>query len=183
MNTPSPELTIRVAQVEDAECLARLGAVTFEQAFTRYNTPEDMAAYLASTYTASALALELQDPRALFLIASMRDEAVGYAKLYPSDAPERVVGPEPMEVVRFYVQEAWHGRGISHTLMREVLARAVAAGYATVWLGVWEHNARAIAFYLKWGFEAVGRKTFLLGSDLQTDIVMQRPLIRTDAGG
>jgi diamine N-acetyltransferase len=49
-------------------------------------------------------------------------------------------------------------------------------GCDTVWLGVWEHNPRAIAFYEKWGFEKFGAHDFLLGTDLQTDILMKKKL-------
>jgi RimJ/RimL family protein N-acetyltransferase len=43
-------------------------------------------------------------------------------------------------------------------------------------LGVWERNARAQAFYRKHGFNRVGRQTFVVGSDPQTDDVMLCPL-------
>ena len=35
---------------------------------------------------------------------------------------------------------------------------------------------RAIAFYQRIGFETVGSRDFLLGRDLQTDLIMQRAL-------
>ncbi|HEX7807692.1 MAG TPA: GNAT family N-acetyltransferase, partial [Thermoanaerobaculia bacterium] len=50
------------------------------------------------------------------------------------------------------------------------------ANVQSVWLGVWEHNPRAIAFYEKCGFRITGKHPFLLGSDLQTDLVMTREL-------
>jgi len=56
-----------------------------------------------------------------------------------------------------------------------------------VWLGVWEHNPRAIAFYRKWGFEAVGEHVFVVGTDPQRDLVMTRsalaPADRPDPAG
>jgi ribosomal protein S18 acetylase RimI-like enzyme len=45
-----------------------------------------------------------------------------------------------------------------------------------VWLGVWERNPRAIAFYRKFGFREVGTHVFPLGNDPQRDIVMARPV-------
>jgi ribosomal protein S18 acetylase RimI-like enzyme len=81
-----------------------------------------------------------------------------------------------VELVRFYVDAAWHGRGVSHSLMKEALDYAANAGHDVMWLGVWQQNTRAIAFYRKWSFEIVGDKRFLLGSDLQTDFVMSRAL-------
>ncbi len=45
-----------------------------------------------------------------------------------------------------------------------------------IWLGVWEYNPRAQRFYEKNGFREVGKHTFQLGTDAQTDLVMQREL-------
>ena len=45
-----------------------------------------------------------------------------------------------------------------------------------MWLGVWEFNPRAQAFYEKYGFYEVGRHIFQLGSDPQTDLLMQKDL-------
>ena len=45
-----------------------------------------------------------------------------------------------------------------------------------MWLGVWERNPRAIAFYLKAGFVQVGSHVFMVGSDRQTDWVLVSPL-------
>ena len=45
-----------------------------------------------------------------------------------------------------------------------------------VWLGVWEKNERAIAFYRKNGFVAFDTHIFKLGDDEQTDILMKLPL-------
>jgi ribosomal protein S18 acetylase RimI-like enzyme len=81
-----------------------------------------------------------------------------------------------MEVVRFYVDRPWHGRGVAHQLMAAAADAAQAAGARTLWLGVWERNPRAIAFYRKCGFEDVGTQIFVLGADHQQDLVLARSL-------
>jgi ribosomal protein S18 acetylase RimI-like enzyme len=60
--------------------------------------------------------------------------------------------------------------------MDRVLEESRATGGDVLWLGVWERNPRAIAFYLRKGFERVGEHRFLLGSDLQLDWLMARPI-------
>jgi diamine N-acetyltransferase len=167
-------ISLRTADLADAETLARLGAATFTQAFAEYNTEEDMAEYLASAFSPEKQAIELRNPGTEFLIATSENLPVGYVKLDRSDPPKCVTGAQPLEIVRFYVEAEWHGSGISRILMTEVVRRAAAAGNDILWLGVWERNARAIAFYKKWKFEIVGKKEFLLGSDLQSDFVMTR---------
>jgi ribosomal protein S18 acetylase RimI-like enzyme len=80
------------------------------------------------------------------------------------------------EIPRFYVDARFHGRGLAHDLMALAIQRAAAAGVATLWLGVWEHNPKALAFYRKWGFEVVGDHGFALGDDPQGDLPMCRAL-------
>jgi len=79
-------------------------------------------------------------------------------------------------VVRFCVDRPWHGRGLAQTLMAATADTARAAGGSTLWLGVWERNGRAIAFYRKCGFEDVGTHSFVLGDDHQRDRVLVRRL-------
>jgi ribosomal protein S18 acetylase RimI-like enzyme len=182
MQNASEPVAIRTASLDDTALLARLGAHTFAQAFADANSPEDMAAYLASAFSPEAQAAELRDPDTLFLIASVGGEPAGYAKLCVTEAPECVAGGRPVELVRFYVEATWHGAGVSHALMRETIARAADRGRDIVWLGVWEQNHRAIGFYKKWDFAVVGTKPFQLGADVQTDFVMSRPVEATAAG-
>ncbi len=80
------------------------------------------------------------------------------------------------ELWRFYVTREWHGRGIAQALMASVVTEAAGRGGQTLWLGVWERNSRARAFYGKCGFADVGEHVFLFGTDPQTDRVMARPL-------
>jgi ribosomal protein S18 acetylase RimI-like enzyme len=182
MATAGHPIAVRIADHNDAELLARLGAETFAQAFAAANTPEDMATYLAASFSPALQAAELQHPRASFLIAEAAGRPAGYAKLEVSDPPPCVSALRPVELVRFYVDAAWHGQGVSHSLMNEALSFAANAGNDVMWLGVWQQNARAIAFYRKWDFAIVGDKTFLLGTDQQTDFVMSRTVIGNRAG-
>jgi ribosomal protein S18 acetylase RimI-like enzyme len=103
-------------------------------------------------------------------------ELVGYVHLASGPAPVTVEGPAPLELKRLYVARAWHGRGVAQALMDAALDAARARGARTLWLGVWERNPRAVAFYGKYGFTRVGEHTFLLGADPQTDWVLARPL-------
>jgi ribosomal protein S18 acetylase RimI-like enzyme len=167
---------IRHASVADAGLLAELGARTFADTFAADNKPEDMAAYLAAAFSPEQQAAELADPRATFLLAELDGRAVGYAAIRASDVPACVTGAKPVELLRLYVMQEWFGRGVGEALMRACVSEAQQAGYQTMWLGVWEHNGRAQSFYRKWGFNFVGEHIFQLGSDPQTDLLMERAL-------
>jgi GNAT superfamily N-acetyltransferase len=84
------------------------------------------------------------------------------------------VGPSPIELARLYVDRGWHGRAVGAALMKQVVDEARARGARTLWLGVWEQNARARAFYARWGFAQVGEHDFVLGHDLQRDLLLAR---------
>ena len=60
--------------------------------------------------------------------------------------------------------------------MSAVHEAAVELGGQHVWLGVWERNPRAIAFYSKMGFTQVGSHAFYVGPDCQTDRVFVAPV-------
>ena len=90
--------------------------------------------------------------------------------------PDGVSDPAALELSRLYVRHGWHGRGIAQQLMARVFDESRRRGAHTLWLGVWEHNHRARAFYAKCGFRDVGDHIFLFGTDPQTDLVMQASL-------
>ena len=171
-----PDLTIRRANREDASLLADLGARTFAQTFATDNTPEDIAAYIATCFNLAQQTAELADPASIFFIAEVEGVAAGYAKLHMGEPEKGVGGAKPVELVRLYVSREWLGRGVGEALMRTCVNDARQAGHKTIWLGVWERNDRAQAFYRKWNFRAVGEHVFHLGSDRQRDILMERAL-------
>ncbi|MFN2498085.1 MAG: N-acetyltransferase family protein [Pyrinomonadaceae bacterium] len=169
-------IIIRQGRGSDAALLAELGARTFSETFAADNSAEDMSAYLATAFSTAQQSTELADPASLFLIGETDGAAVGYAMLRAGSALESVSGDQPIEIVRLYVLQERLGSGVGAALMQECIVEAKRQGYGTLWLGVWEHNARAQAFYRKWNFHEVGTHIFQLGNDPQTDIVMQRAI-------
>ena len=170
------EISLRRASPADADLLAELGARTFSETFAHLNTPEDLDAYLSGAFTTAHLADELADADSTFWLAEVEGEAAGYAKLRAGEAPPCVAGERPVELARLYVLRKWLGAGVGRALMRECVEEARRRGHRTMWLGVWERNERAQAFYRKWGFRHVGEHVFHLGSDAQTDWLMEREL-------
>jgi GNAT superfamily N-acetyltransferase len=170
------KITIRYATTADAALLAELGTTTFYETFAADNTPENMAAYLAASFSPEKQTAELADPTSLFLIAQIEDMTVGYARLKEGQAPAAITGLRPIELVRIYSRKEWIGQGVGAALMQACLDEAEKRGCDTIWLGVWEHNLRGQAFYRKWGFAEMGTYIFQLGDDPQTDLLMQRPV-------
>lgn len=166
------DLSIRRAELSDAAELAELGARTFADAFGADNTPEDMQAHLSKSYGVRQQTEELARPDVVTLVAEHGGKLVAFAQVHRSPPPACVTEESPAELLRFYVDRPWHGRGVAQRLMAAVLEAARELGGRSLWLSVWERNPRAIAFYEKSGFRNVGTKEFWVGSDRQTDYVL-----------
>jgi GNAT superfamily N-acetyltransferase len=131
-----------------------------------------MDLHCARSYGEAVQRREIVDPKLETWVAESDGRLVAYAQLCFGAAPPCVAGAAPVEVQRFYVDAEHHGKGLAQELMAVLLARARARGADAVWLGVWERNPRAIAFYRKCGFEPCGDQVFLLGRDPQRDLVL-----------
>ncbi|HUX32912.1 MAG TPA: GNAT family N-acetyltransferase [Gemmatimonadaceae bacterium] len=169
------EPLIRRAVAADADALAAFAERTFVNTYGAYNTASDMAAYVAGAFGAALQGRELADPGPVTLAVDAGGALAGYAQLRrPGPAPACVAGAAPAEICRFYVDAPWQGRGLAARLMDAVREAAAALGAGTLWLGVWERNARARTFYAKCGFREVGAAEFVLGTDRQADRVLSR---------
>lgn len=167
---------IRHATPADAAALAQIAERTFRDTFAAHNTPDDLEAYVATAYGEPQQRAELERGDTVLFLADEQDSPpIAYTQMRRT--PTSPNGD--VEIARFYVDKHHHGRGIAQTLMQAAIDEARAIGGTKLWLGVWEHNLRAIAFYKKCGFVDVGSQPFLVGSDLQTDRVMSRVI----AGG
>lgn len=171
--TSMSAVAIRRGVVADAPALARFAADTFVEAFGAVTAPADLAAHLANTYGPALQAAELADPDVVTLLALRDESVVAYAQVRRNaDAPECIDGRDTVEVSRFYAEHSVRGTGVTHQLMQRSLDAVIELGGRHAWLGVWEKNQRAIAFYRKLGFVPVGHKIYVVGSDRQTDHVM-----------
>ncbi len=169
--------TIRAGVASDAAALARLAEATFRETFDTYNTPEDMRAYCAGAFGDAIQLAELTDAGIATFVAEHEGALVAYGMLRPDGAPPRGVAVVPSaELKRLYVLRAWQGTGLAHALMVRLLEAARHGGARSVWLGVWEHNHRALRFYAKYGFTPVGDHVFMLGRDAQRDLIAWRTL-------
>jgi ribosomal protein S18 acetylase RimI-like enzyme len=103
-------------------------------------------------------------------------EWVGYFQLQEGSADPSITGKNPLQIKRFYVDALHHGQGVAFAMMNEVIRLSQTKKFQTLWLGVWESNDRAIAFYRKWGFLEVGDIIFYVGTDPQRDLILQKLL-------
>jgi len=173
-------LCIRRGQPDDAQALATLAARTFYDTFVGTAEAADITAYLQASCSLKQLQTELAAASSLFFLAFAGNdgagEPLGYAKLRTGTSEPSVGDRNSIELEKLYADKPAIGHGVGSRLMQTCLDEAIARGHTTLWLGVWENNLRAIAFYQRWGFETVGSHIFTVGSDDQTDLIMQRSL-------
>jgi ribosomal protein S18 acetylase RimI-like enzyme len=165
-------MIIRAATPADAAVLTAISLKTFVDTFAPHNTALDMESYTSVAFGEEKQRREIETEGVVTLLGEENGDAIAYAQIrHTPGAPHGDV-----EIARFYVDQSHHGRGMAQMLMDAVETHAREFGGSRLWLGVWEHNLRAIAFYRKRGFTQCGAQPFLLGTDLQTDWVMNRPL-------
>lgn len=172
-----PQITISRATESDAAELAEFGRRSFDETFGPYNTSADMEAFLTKTFGIEQQTAEIRNPaQAMLVVRDQSGAIVGYALLKRMSIENSVAAERPAEVQRIYVDSSLHGRNVGARLMTACVDQAREWECDAVWLGVWERNPRAIAFYEKQGFCAVGTHDFWVGSDRQRDHVMLKPL-------
>lgn len=164
----------RVADPADAPRLAELMARTFRETYDEAHggvcRTADVDAYVAGHFGAERQAREIADAAMRTIVAEVDGALAGYAQLrYGAPTPARD-GPRPVEIARFYVDRPWQGRGVAQALMRAAVDAA--AGADPLWLGVFQRNVRACAFYARQGFVRAGTATFVMGDDVQDDWIL-----------
>ncbi|MBI1340687.1 GNAT family N-acetyltransferase [bacterium] len=169
-------LTFRDAKASDAADLAEIGRETFIETFGSNYPPGDLRTFLDETYSVDAAESEIASPDVEIRIATAGRRIVGYCKIGPVKLPV-TVDPEPgLELHRLYVYRDRQGVGVGRILLTWAIDRARQRGAKSLYLGVWESNARAIAMYESREFEAVGRYKFRVGETLDDEIIMRRRL-------
>ena len=160
--------------VSDVSILRGIARDTFIETFSEANKAEDMERYLTENFSEEQLARELSNPDSFFYVAEVNGHVVGYLKLNTAHAQTEPQAADALEIERIYVLSNYHGNGVGQALYHHAMSVAKDRKASYVWLGVWEHNHRALRFYEKNGFTAFGTHIFQLGNDQQTDILMQK---------
>lgn len=91
--------------------------------------------------------------------------------IFPSD-DNNTPWPSPIELRTIHVHPAFHGQGLARRLIDQTISHARTAGHASLWLGVYPENARAIRFYQKCGFVKMGQHEFKVGDQVDMDDIM-----------
>jgi ribosomal protein S18 acetylase RimI-like enzyme len=168
--------TIRPAVPDDAALLADLGARTFRETFEGICSPQDLELFLGDTYGEAKQRAELVDPARPAWVLEIDGAASGFLQLRLGHREPGVTGQRPVELQRIYVLRSVQAGGLGAALMGTALDHARSWGADVLWLGVWENNARALAFYARHGFREVGEHVFRIGQQIDRDLILAKVL-------
>ena len=167
-------VTYRTATPADASALDRIFERSFCDTFAHLYCPEDLRAFLSS-FGLADWETQLRDAAYAFRLAEVDGEAVGYVKLGPVKIPVETRRPASL-LDQLYVLKEHHGAGSARALMDWALDEARRRSAEELYLTVFTENHRARRFYDAYGFEAVGRYDFMVGSHADEDIIMRKSL-------
>ena len=169
-------MTIKKGSLEDSRELQTISIETFTETFKDQNSPEHLNAYLERAYNLNQLEQELADLSSHFFFVYFNQEVAGYLKVNADNAQTEAMGSDSLEVERIYVKKKFQKHGLGKLLLNEAIAIALKQKKKKIWLGVWEENGNAIAFYQKKGFAQTGSHSFYMGDDEQIDLIMTKTL-------
>lgn len=169
---------LKAAEAGDERRLALVGQATFLETFAGILDGSDILAHCEREHSAAAYAQWLADPDARIWIAQTDPGSapVGYLLLARPSLPLPDLRPDDLEVKRIYLLHRFHGSGTGQAMMEKALIDARQRGARRLLLGVYAHNHRAIAFYLKNGFVKVGERRFEVGARGYEDTMLARDL-------
>ncbi|MCP2034497.1 ribosomal protein S18 acetylase RimI-like enzyme [Planomicrobium sp. HSC-17F08] len=169
-------MTIKKCTLDDVVELQAVSKETFTETFQEQNSLEHLNAYLERAYNLEQLKRELANPSSHFYFVLYDQQVAGYLKINTGDAQSEEMGEESLEVERIYVKKAFQKHGLGKQLLNKAMEMALELNKSKIWLGVWEENDNAIAFYQKKGFVQTGAHSFFMGDDEQIDLIMTKSL-------
>jgi GNAT superfamily N-acetyltransferase len=169
-------LEIKPACSEDIAELRRMAIETSVDTFGADNSPAVMEAFHEETYALDRFVLEFQEENSIYFIAWEDAVPAGFMRLRETDEVEHLLGKSTVELQRIYVIRNFLGKKVGAALITTAISYARDRRREWLWLGVWERNTSAQAFYAKWGFEQFSEHTFMMGPDPQRDVLLKLKL-------
>lgn len=168
---------IKKCHLEDLQILQQISTETFNETFRDQNSHENMKAYLERAFNSKQLKTELSDNSSEFYFICFDEDLAGYLKVNVNDAQTEKIDGKSIEIERIYIRSEFQGKGLGKHLLNKVDEIAIKQNKKMIWLGVWEKNEHAIAFYKKMGFVQTGAHSFYMGDEEQIDFIMTKALI------
>ncbi len=158
--------------MDQIDLLREISLTTFRHNFYHLNTPENYELYVSRAFSIETLLQELKQSTSEFYFGYVDHEITCYFKLNLCINSHEQYAPWSAELQRIYIVPAFLALGIGTKIIDFVKYQSRSLGFQVLWLGVWEHNPKAIQFYERHGFKHIGEHKFMLGLEEQTDLLM-----------
>ncbi|MCY7917807.1 GNAT family N-acetyltransferase [Bacillus vallismortis] len=170
-------IKVKKCTLEHSRALQQIGYETFNETFKHQNSPENMEAYLEKAFHLEQIEKEVANTSSHFFLVYVDNEVAGYLKVNTDDAQSEEMGDESLEIERIYIKNKFQKRGLGTYLLHHARDMAMEHHKKKIWLGVWEKNEHALAFYKKMGFVQTGAHAFYMGDEEQVDLIMVKTLV------
>ena len=164
---------VRKCSIEDAKPLKELAWTTFYDTYHAYNDPDNFANYMNKAFSLKQITTELENTNILYYVAVSHGTFVGYVKLNFAPVQTDVHDKTSIEIERIYILSNQKRKGIGKLLLQQSIEVAQQHQLKYIWLGVWQKNPKAIAFYKSQGFEIFDTHYFMMDKEPQKDWLMR----------
>ncbi len=172
----TPAIMLEKCSLDDLPVLRRIGQETYFAAFASMNSQDNMDSYLKRAFSCEQITSELEKDSSAFYFLQCSGFLAGYLKINLPPIQSDLNAPETLEIERIYVVKKYQGTGLGGRLLETAEQIGIGLECKAAWLGVWEKNAKAIGFYARMGYAEVGRHSFRMGEDVQSDLIMRKSL-------
>jgi len=164
---------INQVNIQQVHQLQKISKETFLAAFAKDNTAQNIEDYFEKAFSIKALNNQLNNLNSRFYFVYQGPELCAYFKINIGDSQTEIQGMDGLELERIYIYPSFQNQGLGEIILNEVKIKAILENKKYIWLGVWEHNIKAIQFYKRFGFEQFDNHIYILGDDAQTDLMMR----------
>lgn len=166
-------MQFRSATPDDSAEIAAFMTRNFLVAYGHCSSTENVQQAVLDYYGVDAQRADLANADIINCLCIIDNKIAGLAQVKPSK-PEG--DQRKFELSRFYVDSAYHGKGIASILMQETIETLKLKSARFLWLSVWQESQQAIRFYQKQGFVISGDTIFMIGNDPMKDWLMTKEL-------
>ncbi|WP_375416726.1 GNAT family N-acetyltransferase [uncultured Hymenobacter sp.] len=181
---------IQPATLRDIPTIMALAEATWEPTYRFIISKEQLEYMYRVIYTPASLRRQMQDEHHTFLVAYVDERPAGYASFGPLPAavptplpadkaslPTPPAAPKAFKLHKIYVLPSQQGQRLGVRLLEAVEQAAQAAQGRFLELNVNRHNAAALGFYERHGYQQQREEDIPIGPYWMNDFVLRKELV------
>ncbi len=168
-------LTFGKARKEDALRLSILFNTVYIDTYGLEGVSFEFTNFISNRFSAENISRIIESNPDQLIIAYYKDNPIGAAEvIMESTCPIRKIALP--ELSKLYVLERFIGQGIGYRLLKEAEQMVKSRGYSEFLLEVLASNQRAVSFYERQGYRAIGHADFVMEVNTYDNLVMTKTL-------